>query len=248
MIQSNGTEQGRAQELAASVRGGDLRLAARLIRDLDDRLPLARAVLRLEPARIDPESPLAGLGVDSLLSLELRSRVEAGLGIRLSATVLFVHASIAALARHLLKEGGLISPSGAASRPGGPAERIAKTPAVASGGGNPAALRALERDTPSLGFQIGPAAARMTSAAAIRRSSVSHHGERDGVSSLGAMPNNSRVGGKSTRRGRGGITRSSHHSAGRLSRPASSHGSANESGSPIMRAYRNSSAQGHGCS
>ncbi|HRI52581.1 MAG TPA: methylmalonyl Co-A mutase-associated GTPase MeaB [Pseudomonadota bacterium] len=46
MIQSNGTEQGRAQELAASVRGGDLRLAARLIRDLDDRLPLARAVLR----------------------------------------------------------------------------------------------------------------------------------------------------------------------------------------------------------
>lgn len=46
MIQSNGTEQGRARELADSVRGGDLRLAARLIRDLDDRLPLARAVLR----------------------------------------------------------------------------------------------------------------------------------------------------------------------------------------------------------
>jgi LAO/AO transport system kinase len=51
MIQKNGqttgTEPGRAQVLADSVRGGDLRLAARLIRDLDDRLPLARAVLRL---------------------------------------------------------------------------------------------------------------------------------------------------------------------------------------------------------
>ena len=34
------------------------------------------------------------------------------------------------------------------------------------------------------GFQIGPAAAKMTSAAASRRSAVSHHGVRDGVSSL----------------------------------------------------------------
>lgn len=38
-------ERARAGELAALVRGGDLRLAARLIRDLDDRRPLARKVL-----------------------------------------------------------------------------------------------------------------------------------------------------------------------------------------------------------
>ena len=37
------------------------------------------------------------------------------------------------------------------------------------------------------------------------------------------------------RRGRGGITRNSHHSTGRLSRPISSNGSAKESGRPIMR-------------
>ena len=54
------------------------------------------------------------------------------------------------------------------------------------------------------GFQIGPAAARMTSAAAASRSTVSHHGVREGVSSFGAMSNNSRVGGNSMRRGRGG--------------------------------------------
>jgi LAO/AO transport system kinase len=43
---SSCTEAERAAALAHSVRGGDLRLAARLIRGLDDRLPLARAVLR----------------------------------------------------------------------------------------------------------------------------------------------------------------------------------------------------------
>src|SRR5579872_6074118 len=58
---------------------------------------------------------------------------------------------------------------------------------------------------PTGGFQIGPAAARMTKAAAARRSAVSHHGVREGVSSFGAMSNNSRVGGNSMRRGRGGI-------------------------------------------
>ena len=36
----------RSQVLAEQVRAGDLRLAARLIRDLDDRLPMARAVLQ----------------------------------------------------------------------------------------------------------------------------------------------------------------------------------------------------------
>ena len=76
----------------------------------------------------------------------------------------------------------------------------------------------------------------MTSAAAVRRNSVSHHGVRDGVSSFGAMSNSSRVGGNSIRFGRGGITRSSHHSTGRLNRPISSSGSAKESGRPaIMR-------------
>ena len=76
----------------------------------------------------------------------------------------------------------------------------------------------------------------MISAAAASRNAVNHQGVREGVSSFGAMSNNSRVGGNSMRRGRGGITRNSHHSTGRLKRPSSSIGSAKESGKlAIMR-------------
>ena len=85
------------------------------------------------------------------------------------------------------------------------------------------------------GFHNGPAAAMMTSAASVSRSKVSHHGVRDGVSSLGAISNNSRVGGKLIVRGRGGTSRSSHHRIGRLTRPISTSGCAKAKGSaPIM--------------
>ena len=93
---------------------------------------------------------------------------------------------------------------------------------------------AFEAVAPVGGFQIGPAAAKMISAAASRRSSVSHHGERDGVSSLGAISNSSRVGGKAMRCGRGGITRSIHHSTGRLTRPSSSSGWAKARGNAAI--------------
>ena len=87
------------------------------------------------------------------------------------------------------------------------------------------------------GFHSGPAAAMMTSAASVSRSSVSHHGVRRGVSSLGMMSNSSRVGGKSMRRGCGGMSRSSHHSTGRLSSPSSTSGCAK----------RERQAQDHAC-
>ncbi len=89
------------------------------------------------------------------------------------------------------------------------------------------------------GFHNGPAAAMISSVASVRRSSVSHHGVRAGVSSFGTMSNSSRAGGKSTRRGEGGISRSSHHSTGRLSSPSSTSGCAKPSGRPaIMRVSR----------
>ena len=80
------------------------------------------------------------------------------------------------------------------------------------------------------GFHNGPAAAMMMRPASVRRNKVSHHGVRDGVSSLGAISNKRRVGGKLMRRGRGGTSRSSHHSTGRLSRPSSTSGCAKPSG------------------
>ena len=47
---------------------------------------------------------------------------------------------------------------------------------------------------------------------------------RAGVSSLGAIANRSRVGGKSMRRGRGGIKRNNHHSTGMQISPVSTSG------------------------
>ncbi|MBK8254809.1 MAG: SDR family NAD(P)-dependent oxidoreductase [Polyangiaceae bacterium] len=59
-------------------------------------------VLRLDPSKVDQTAPFTSLGVDSLAGLELRNRLEAGLGVRLSASILFTYSSTARLARYLL--------------------------------------------------------------------------------------------------------------------------------------------------
>nr|WP_275939224.1 type I polyketide synthase [Polyangium spumosum] len=61
-------------------------------------------VVRMEPSRIERAVPFAALGVDSLMSLELRNRLEAALGVRLSATLLFTYPNPAALAEYLLRQ------------------------------------------------------------------------------------------------------------------------------------------------
>ena len=91
-----------------------------------------------------------------------------------------------------------------------------------------------EVDAASGGCHSGPAAAMITSAASASRIRVSHHGVRAGVSSLGAISSKSRVGGKSMRRGRGGIKRSSHHSTGSVNRPISTSGWAKPMGNPAI--------------
>jgi acyl transferase domain-containing protein/acyl carrier protein len=59
-------------------------------------------VLRLDPSRIDRRAPFTSLGMDSLTSMELRNRLEASLGLQLSAALLFTHPVPAALSAHLL--------------------------------------------------------------------------------------------------------------------------------------------------
>ena len=59
-------------------------------------------VLRLDPKRIDTHAPFTTLGVDSLMSLELRNRLEASLGLKLSAALLFTYSTTVALATHLV--------------------------------------------------------------------------------------------------------------------------------------------------
>ena len=62
---------------------------------------LAARVLRLPVGRIDPVTPLGSLGLESLMALELRNRLEASLGIKVSATVVWNHPTVRALAAHL---------------------------------------------------------------------------------------------------------------------------------------------------
>ncbi|WP_405594706.1 type I polyketide synthase [Streptomyces sp. NBC_01410] len=68
-----------------------------------------RAVLRLgEGTTLDPQTPLKSLGFDSLLSLELRTRLEAGLEIKIAANFVYQHPTLAALATGLAEHMGLV--------------------------------------------------------------------------------------------------------------------------------------------
>jgi phthiocerol/phenolphthiocerol synthesis type-I polyketide synthase C len=58
-------------------------------------------VLRLSAERVTLAQPFKALGMDSLMTLELRNRLEADLGIPLSASTIWNYPTVAALARHL---------------------------------------------------------------------------------------------------------------------------------------------------
>jgi acyl carrier protein len=58
-------------------------------------------VLRLAPARIDPRRPLGAMGLDSLMALELRNRLESALGRTLSATLAWNYPTVDALVDYL---------------------------------------------------------------------------------------------------------------------------------------------------
>ncbi|HEX2691985.1 MAG TPA: SDR family NAD(P)-dependent oxidoreductase, partial [Kofleriaceae bacterium] len=64
----------------------------------------AARVLGLPPARIAVREPLGNLGFDSLMTLELRNRIETSLGLKLSATVVWNYPTIAALAEYLARK------------------------------------------------------------------------------------------------------------------------------------------------
>ncbi|KYG03732.1 hypothetical protein BE21_50160 [Sorangium cellulosum] len=70
--------------------------------------PLLRAqisqVLRLPEGKIEVDAPLTSLGMNSLMGLELRNRIEAMLGITVPATLLWTYPTVAALSGHLARE------------------------------------------------------------------------------------------------------------------------------------------------
>ncbi|HEX8112426.1 MAG TPA: acyl carrier protein, partial [Kofleriaceae bacterium] len=59
---------------------------------------LASRVLRLDVTELDGDTPLKALGLDSLMGLELRNRLESAFGLKLSPTLLWTYGSSRALA------------------------------------------------------------------------------------------------------------------------------------------------------
>jgi acyl carrier protein len=101
-------------ELAASSsleeRGRDLTVEALSAMEPDQRQPLLishlqkelSTVLGLEAVEVDPQESLSNLGLDSLMNLELKQRLENGLGIELPIESLMQDPSIMNLSALLL--------------------------------------------------------------------------------------------------------------------------------------------------
>jgi len=62
---------------------------------------LVAAVLRLPVARVDAKKPLRMLGLDSLMGLELRNRLEQAFELKLPATLIWNYPTVSALAGQL---------------------------------------------------------------------------------------------------------------------------------------------------
>jgi acyl carrier protein len=111
------TDHGRSERTEA-VRNAVLAVAA------SERLPLLEAhvleqisqVMRLPRDRINPRADFQALGMDSLMALELRNKLELSLGLTLPATLVWGHPHAVALAAHLaelLQPGGVVATSSA---------------------------------------------------------------------------------------------------------------------------------------
>ncbi|MCP3097310.1 type I polyketide synthase [Myxococcus sp. K15C18031901] len=96
---ATGSGRGRIREQLEAARPPERRGL------LDTHLrELIGGVLRMAPARIDPRTPLMAFGLDSLMSMEIRNRLEVALGLKLSATVVWTYPTVAALAPFLAEK------------------------------------------------------------------------------------------------------------------------------------------------
>jgi acyl-CoA synthetase (AMP-forming)/AMP-acid ligase II/acyl carrier protein len=93
-----------------SPRGVRERRSALLAAAAETRVPMMESIirghlartLRLTEERIDSTTPFRNLGMDSLMSLEVRNRLEAELGVTLPATLIWRDPTLSALAQRLV--------------------------------------------------------------------------------------------------------------------------------------------------
>ena len=76
----------------------------------------AAGVLGVSPSQLSSEQPLAELGLDSLMSLELRNQIQVLVEGKLPSTLLFSYPSVTALAEHLLERMPVRDPAPTAAR------------------------------------------------------------------------------------------------------------------------------------
>lgn len=102
--QRTGVTQGE-NDFAASIQHlSEEALRVALVQWLRSQLAV---VLRLDLARISADKPMRSLGLDSLMALEMRNRLERALHLKLSATLVWNYPTVSALAGYL--EGRLMA-------------------------------------------------------------------------------------------------------------------------------------------
>lgn len=99
-------EQGAGVDLHTALLALEPGRRRRELLEAAARAQLAQ-VLRIAPERIDRQRSLKSMGLDSLMALELRNRLEAATGLTLSATLAWNYPTITALAEHLAERMGL---------------------------------------------------------------------------------------------------------------------------------------------
>ncbi|MDH6107809.1 acyl transferase domain-containing protein/NADPH:quinone reductase-like Zn-dependent oxidoreductase/acyl carrier protein [Kitasatospora sp. MAP12-15] len=103
---AGGARQGSDRDIQAELRSTEAGLARHtaLEKYLAEHI---RTVLRLGGTTLDPQTPLKALGFDSLLRIELRTRLESALHTRLSSDFVWQHPTLSALATGLAEHLGL---------------------------------------------------------------------------------------------------------------------------------------------
>jgi acyl carrier protein len=103
------------QRAASAVRPLGQMRAALEAAPPDQRLPMLEGhlreqiaqVMQLEPSQLGAATPLGSLGLDSLMGLEIRNRLEASLGLTIPPTLIWTYPTLGALSAHLAQTLGL---------------------------------------------------------------------------------------------------------------------------------------------